>query len=91
MVIVDMHCLRSFSKIRREPLMHNTSDAIMLQFISQNGMIYSIKRSLKIVKNVVKHDIYTFFCPCLFLSYSPCPKFHAEYKISLYKAILSFK
>ena len=57
MVVVDMPCLRSFSKIRREPLMHNTSDALMLQFISQNSMIYSIKRSLKIVKNGVKRDI----------------------------------
>ena len=37
--------------------MQNTSDAIMLQFISQNSMIYSIKRSLKIVKNGVKRDI----------------------------------
>ena len=37
--------------------MHNTSDALMLQFISQKSMIYSIKRSLKIVKNGVKRDI----------------------------------
>ena len=57
MVVVDMPCLRSFSKIRREPLMHNTSDAIMLQFISENSMIYSIKHSLKVVKNGVKRDI----------------------------------
>ena len=57
MVVVDMPCLRSLSKIRREPLMHNTSDAIMLQCISQNSMIYSIKRSLTIVKNGVKRDI----------------------------------
>ena len=46
MVVVDVPCLRSFSKIRREPLMHTTSDAIMLQFISQNSIIYSNKRSL---------------------------------------------
>ena len=57
MVVVDMPCLRSLSKIRREPLMHNTSDAIMLQCISQNSMIYSIKRSLTIVKNGVKRDL----------------------------------
>ena len=57
MAIVDMHSLRSFSKIRREPLMHNTSDAIILQFIQQNSMIYSIKRFLKIVKNGVKRDM----------------------------------
>ena len=70
MAIVDMHCLRLFSKIRREPLMHNTSDAIMLQFISQNSMIYSIKRSLKIVKNGVKTryiDIFlSIFVPIVF-------------------------
>ena len=57
MAIVDMHCLRSFSKIRREPLMHNTSDAIILQFIQQNSMIYSMKRFLKIVKNGGKRDM----------------------------------
>ena len=57
MVVVDMPCLRSFSKIRREPLLHNTSVAMMLQFVSQNSMIYSIKRSLKIVKNGVKRDM----------------------------------
>ena len=37
--------------------MHNTSDAIILQFIQQNSMIYSIKRFLKIVKNGGKRDM----------------------------------
>ena len=55
MVIVDMRCLRSVSKIRRELLMHNTSDAIMVQFIQQNSMIYSIKCFLKIEKNVISN------------------------------------
>ena len=36
---------------------HNTSVAMMLQFVSQSSMIYSIKRSLKIVKNGVKRDM----------------------------------
>ena len=78
MVIVDMRCLRSVSKIRREPLMQNTSDAMMVQSIWQNSMIYGIKRFLKIEKKNTLYVNINFSCPYLFVMYSPCPKLHAE-------------